>query len=506
MLSARAGEFLRNHAEEVHPILESIADGIVVVSLEGRLIGLNGAAERILGLDHEDLPPAAWPEAYGLFLPDTITPYPAEDLPLARAIRGEAITNAQIFVRNPNVPDGAWFSVNGTPWIDGAGRPRGGIVVFREITAHKRADAEVARLANALEETADSVVITDKEGLILYVNRGFEQMTGYTREEAIGCTPALLKSGKQDAAFYRGMWTTLLGGEVFRSTLVNRKKSGEQFHAEQTITPMKDSAGTITHFVSVGKDVTELRKAQERELEMRLAGRVQQRLYPRSDPSIPGLDIAGAAWPSTLTCGDYFDYLAMPENRLGIVVADVSGHGLGPALVMAGTRALLRSHTQIHADPAAILDHINETLLEDLESGSFVTMLFASLDVQTRSLAYVNAGHPPGYVLDRAGVPKFTLDSSRVPLGVRFAVEWPRPEDIQLEPGDILVFLTDGIPESQGPGGEFFGVEKALALVHDLRHEPARRILDELYQAVRAFQQGEPQVDDLTAVICKVEG
>lgn len=191
MLSERAGQFLRDNAHEVHPILESIPDGIVVVSLEGRLIGLNAAAERILGLDHQDLPPAAWPEAYGLFLPDTITPYPAEDLPLTRAIRGEAVANAQIFVRNPNLPDGAWFSVNGTPWLDGTDQPRGGIVVLREITAHKRADAEAARLANALEETADSVVITDKDGLILYVNRGFEQTTGYTREEAIGGTPAL---------------------------------------------------------------------------------------------------------------------------------------------------------------------------------------------------------------------------------------------------------------------------------------------------------------------------
>ena len=506
MLSERAGQFLRDNAHEVHPILESIPDGIVVVSLEGRLIGLNGAAERILGLDHQDLPPAAWPEAFGLFLPDTITPYPAEDLPLARAIRGEAVTNAQIFVRNPNLPDGAWFSVNGTPWLDGADQPRGGIVVFREITAHKRADAEAARLANALEETADSVVITDQDGLILYVNRGFEQTTGYTREEAIGGTPALLKSGKQDAAFYRQMWSTLLRGEVFRSTLVNRKKDGEQFYAEQTITPMKDSAGNITHFVSVGKDVTELRKAQERELEMRLAGRVQQRLYPRGAPHVPGLDTAGAAWPSTQTCGDYFDYLPMPGNRLGIVVADVSGHGLGPALVMAGTRAQLRSCTRTQSDLDGILDQVNEMLLEDLESSSFVTMLIASLDVQARSLTYANAGHPPGYVLDRTGKPKHTLDSSRLPLGVRFTVEEPRPEDIQLEPGDILVLLTDGIPETQGPDGEFFGVERALAIVRDLRHEPACRILDGLYQAVRAFQQGEPQVDDLTAVICKVEG
>jgi serine phosphatase RsbU (regulator of sigma subunit) len=269
---------------------------------------------------------------------------------------------------------------------------------------------------------------------------------------------------------------------------------------------MKDAAGNVTHFVSVGKDVTELRKAQERETEMRVAGKVQRRLYPRSAPRVAGIDIAGAAHPSALTCGDYFDYIAMPEDRLGIVVADVSGHGLGPALMMAETRALLRSSAQTRSDLSGILDRINEPLLEDLESNGFVTMLFASLDVRNRSLTYVNAGHPSGYILDRAGNLRVALESSRLPLGVRAAIPGPEPAEIPLEPGDILVFLTDGIPESQGPGHEFFGEDKVLALVRDLRHEPAQRILDELYREVHAFRRGEPQTDDLTAVICKLEG
>jgi sigma-B regulation protein RsbU (phosphoserine phosphatase) len=496
------------HAEPraIHPILESITDGILVADLDGRPVLMNSAAERILGVWRCAISRASWSEACGLFLPDRTTPYPVEDLPLARALCGETVIGAEIFVRNSRVPDGAWFSVNGTPWKNAEDVLQGGIVVFREITAHKLANEEAARLANAVEQTADSVVITNERGEISYVNRGFEQITGYSRAEVIGRTPALLKSGRHDAMFYRLMWAALLRGEVFQNTLVNRKKSGEVYHAEQTITPMKDAAGNVTHFVSVGKDVTELRKAQERETEMHLAAKVQRRLYPRSAPRVAGIDIAGAAQPSALTCGDYFDYIAMPQERLGIVVADVSGHGLGPALMMAETRALLRSCAQTHCDLGGILDRINEPLLEDLESNGFVTMLFASLDVRNRSLSYMNAGHPSGYILDRAGEIRVTLESSRVPLGVRTAIPGPEPEDVPLEPGDILVFLTDGIPESQTPDHEFFGIERVLAIVRDLRHEPARRILDELYRAVRAFQRGEPQIDDLTAVICKLEG
>ncbi len=501
----RTEEGMRARLRAVDPILESLADGVLVVDREHRPVLLNTAAERVLGLGHSEVPPAEWSKAYGLFLPDMLTPYPYEDLPLTRALCGQSVTGVEMFVRNARVPEGAWFSVTGTPWRDAAGSLCGGIVVFREVTAHKRTHDEVARLASALEQTADGVVITNERGEILFVNRGFEQITGFTRAEVIGRTPAILKSGRHDAAFYRTMWSTLLRGEVFRSTLVNRKKSGETYQAEQTITPMKDPAGNVTSFVSVAKDVTELRKAQERETEMCLAAQVQQRLYPRCAPRFAGVDVAGAALPSTLTCGDYFDYLLMPEGRLGLVVADVSGHGLGPALVMAETRALLRSCVHMHSDLEAILDRLNESLLEDLESGQFVTMLLARLDPRSRTLTYSNAGHPTGYVLAASGEVRFALDSSRIPLGIHSA-SGPSPDTcVPLERGDIVVLLTDGLLESQDPEGRFFGVEQLLAVLRRHRHEPAQLILEGLFEAVRDFGQGEPQSDDNTAVICKLD-
>lgn len=118
-------------------------------------------------------------------------------------------------------------------------------------------------LAIAVEQTADNIVITDRNGIIEYVNPAFEQTTGYLRQEVLGKTPALLKSGKHKDSFYKELWTIILAGKTFRGVIINKKKDGELYYADQTITPLKNAAGEITHFVSVWKDITERMRHRE---------------------------------------------------------------------------------------------------------------------------------------------------------------------------------------------------------------------------------------------------
>jgi PAS domain S-box-containing protein len=133
-----------------------------------------------------------------------------------------------------------------------------------------------------VEQTADTVVVTDRDGVIEYVNPAFEQMTGYTKEEALGKTPRVLKSGVQDDEFYTKLWQTILDGEVFQSKIANRRKNGELFYEEKTITPLRDERGDITHFVATGKDISERVRAEEQlrraydELEMRVQARTEE--------------------------------------------------------------------------------------------------------------------------------------------------------------------------------------------------------------------------------------
>ena len=131
-----------------------------------------------------------------------------------------------------------------------------------DIIKQKQAQAKVRQLSGAIEQTADTVLITDRDGRIEYVNTAFEQVTGYTRDEVLGKTPRMLKSGFHDDDFYQDLWNTILNGNVFQSEIVNRKKNGEIFHEVKTITPLRDAQGHVLHFVATGKDITEQKRIE----------------------------------------------------------------------------------------------------------------------------------------------------------------------------------------------------------------------------------------------------
>jgi PAS domain S-box-containing protein len=133
-----------------------------------------------------------------------------------------------------------------------------------ELANHNRAEEELTKLSGAVRQTADSVVIASRNGIIEYVNPAFEKLTGYSKEEVIGKAPAILKSGKHDQEFYRALWETILSGRIFRAEFINRKKSGELYHQEETITPIVNGDGRILHFVSTGRDITERRRVEEK--------------------------------------------------------------------------------------------------------------------------------------------------------------------------------------------------------------------------------------------------
>ncbi len=485
-------------------VLHNLVDGVIVADTRGKLLFVNKAARDIAGTKRMDVSPSEWSHAYGLFVPGTGEPIPQDEQPLVRVIRGEEVKDVEVFVRNAAVPDGALLSVNGAPLKNKDGAFRGGVVVFRDISRRRQAEDWSRRLSNAVEQTADAVFITDRAGTIEYVNPALETITGFSREEVLDANPRILKSGVQEEEYYRDLWSTILAGRPFKGTTVNRRKDGELYWAEQTITPMTDSNGQITHFVSVFKDMTERRRIQEQEIEMKIASMVQRRLFPASAPQLRGYDIHGAVFPSEATCGDYFDFIAMSDDRLAIAVADVSGHGVGPALVMSETRAYLRSLLQTCADPGEILREINDVLVDDLDDGFFVTLLLARLDTKTGSLVYANAGHPAGMVVAHCGTVTATMKATGIPLGLYSDQEYTSSE-VTLHPGELVMFLTDGILESRSPQGEEFSEKRASEVVRRVRRERSSEIVDVLYREARSFASGQRQEDDITIVVCKRE-
>jgi PAS domain S-box-containing protein len=157
-----------------------------------------------------------------------------------------------------------WFETFKAPVRDVHGNVIGTTGFARDITDRKRAEDQMKKLFTAVEQAPDTIVITDLNGRIEYVNPAFEKLTGYSKAEAIGQTPALVKSGEHGIEFYQQMWRSILSGREFRAEFINKKKNGEIYNHEATIAPVKDSNGEITHFVSSGRDVTWKKQAEER--------------------------------------------------------------------------------------------------------------------------------------------------------------------------------------------------------------------------------------------------
>ena len=240
------------------------------------------------------------------------------------------------------------------------------------------------------------------------------------------------------------------------------------------------------------------------EAHMLAARRIQEHLLPDTAPETPGFDIHSVWHPAEFAAGDYFDYLHFSDGSLGVVVGDVTGHGIGPALLMASTRAYLRSLAQTHTDLGDILTLANSVLARDIEEGRFVTLLLGRIDIQSKSLTYVNAGHPPGYVLDESGNVKASLESTGIPLGVSADFRFTPGEPIPLTPGDVIVLFSDGVLEATSPEGGFFGTQRALDVFRANRTRSAREIAEGLYQVVSHYVRPGRLTDDFTATVIKV--
>jgi serine phosphatase RsbU (regulator of sigma subunit) len=245
-------------------------------------------------------------------------------------------------------------------------------------------------------------------------------------------------------------------------------------------------------------------EAERLRTEMDVARQIQQQLFPAAAPICPGFEIAGGSYPAGPAGGDYFDYIPVAENVLDVVVGDVSGHGLGPALLMSATRAYLRALAPTHHNVGDVLAGLNRALCGDTASDQFITLLLVRLDVAARQIVYASAGHNSGFLLDAAGQVKSELPSTGMPLGILGDGEFETsPEKITLVPGDLGFLYTDGLVEAANVHGEQFGVAAALEVIRAQRSRPAIEIVNALHAAVIGFVGSGFPHDDMTAVVIK---
>jgi len=284
----------------------------------------------------------------------------------------------------------------------------------------------------------------------------------------------------------------------------------ESVHLAVSGRPLLDARNSVQGGIVVFRDVTAQRRFEEslreKDLEMRLAANVQQRLFPARPPDVPGLDVAGAVFPSVATAGDYFDYVSLPDGRLAIVVGDVAGHGLGPAIVMAETRAYFRALAAAGFPLDETVARINERLAEDLGDGLFVTLLVVAIDPATRRLSYVSAGHTPALLLDAAGAVKGRLCATGPVLGIYPDASPALVAGPAMADGDTLLLMTDGVVECPCEGRDIFDEEGVIGAVRGHLGEAADATVARVHSAADVASRGQLRRDDFTLVVCRAVG
>lgn len=242
--------------------------------------------------------------------------------------------------------------------------------------------------------------------------------------------------------------------------------------------------------------------------EFDVARQAQQRMLPASPPQIPGYEIAASCRPAREVGGDLYDFLTLPDERIGIVVADVSGKGVPAALYMTLTKGLLASIAENESDPSSILREVNRHLYAVCGRKMFVTMILGVLDPATGTLTYARAGHNPGVWRCIQSQTDTLLRAPGLGLGLNKGKLFDRalrPETIQVKPGDALLFYSDGITEAMNGAREEYGEERLLAAVAAADGLSAAQTQDAVLTDVNQFLDGTPPQDDMTLVVVRVK-
>jgi serine phosphatase RsbU (regulator of sigma subunit) len=300
----------------------------------------------------------------------------------------------------------------------------------------------------------------------------------------------------------------MLTGSADMSTAINAVNEGNiyQFH------PKPCPADTLGQAIQSG--IEKYRKTTDNQTQMQKvkmslaqASKIQQTLMPKSDPQVEGYDIAGKSIWCDETSGDYYDFISPEEwgqEKIGIVVADVIGHGISAALLMTTVRASLRERILNPGEGASIISDVNKRLVRDIEElNLFITMFYSELDLNQKYFRWVHAGHEPALVYDPVNDSFEALAGDGLPLGVM--EDWEYEESrIPINSGQIILIGTDGIKEACNSQNEYFGSDRLMAVIRKDSSKPAKIILEEVFGALEKFRSPAERKDDETLVVIKV--
>jgi serine phosphatase RsbU (regulator of sigma subunit) len=254
---------------------------------------------------------------------------------------------------------------------------------------------------------------------------------------------------------------------------------------------------------SAVREMETRRQRDQLKRDLEIASEIQQRLLPRAMPNLAGYDFAAVSRPADETGGDYYDWQEVSRERVVLSLADVTGHGVGPALVTAACRAYVRVILGNDTTTAAVLARVNSLLQADLPESRFVTLALLDVDAAAHDVHLLSAGHGPTLHVRGTDGETRQIDAQGLPLGLSDDPLLDDPVKFHLDTGDLVVLCSDGFFEPANPSGEAYGMERLIQVLQTHRHESASAIVAAMEQEVRQFIDTAPQPDDMTAVVIK---
>ena len=368
-----------------------------------------------------------------------------------------------------------------------------------------------------IESSINAIVIMDADGLITDWNHRAEKMFGWSSDEAIGQPlDQLIIPPRFKNAHSQGLSTFLHTGA---GSLLNKqseqialRRDGTEFPVELSISALK--LGNDYIFSGFIHDISG-RKAAEQQIrqaqvnlaiaqnEIRIAQQIQATLSPSSPIKSDDFEVTGFCLPADRVGGDYFDYFFRSEAQLDIVIADVSGHSIGPALFMVETRSAIRAQSNLLATPSETLSVLNNLLFNDLDqSDYFITLFYVQVDINKHQVKFANAGHPPPLLLNQSKGTFKELDGEGLIFGIRKDVIFEE-KTTTLAKDDLILFYTDGLIEAENANNGFFGLERVKSVFLQNAHQTPQAIIDALFAALQQFCERTSFDDDITLMIFK---
>ena len=367
------------------------------------------------------------------------------------------------------------------------------------------------KAANSSSEGITISTMSEADSPLIYANEGFVRLTGYDLEDVVGKNCRFLQGKDTHKEAVDKIRKAINNGDECTVELLNCKKDGTPFWNRLSITPLKDKKGKVTHYVGIQSDITELKETRKRleranfDLEifhdritkaLDQASKAQQFILPADLPANDKVRFSAKYKPMDIIGGDFYDIIELKNGIYGIMIADVTGHGIPAALLTFMTSFAYKSSVQKNTSAEQVVTTTNKKLIDKMPKGAFITMFYAIYNSNTRILTYTQAGHPQGYIIRPKTKEAFPLTTKGSLVGVfgKEKITYGEKE-ISLQVGDKLILYTDAIIETRNRLNEMLEMKDFVEFLVSNCTLNISDLFDKVYQFGIDFS-GKPTYDD----------